>query len=166
MRLTRAAEYAVRCMVYLAAKGPGVLASKQDIALSGDIPPHFLAKIAQELAKAGMIEIRQGAKGGFVLLREPWEVNLLEVIETIIGEISLNDCVARPGSCNAVGGCAVHRVWMQVRDQLRESLRQVTFDQLIKGDLCLPGLQTIIPKLSQSGERTVNFRITPEEGRR
>jgi len=141
MRLTRAAEYAVRCMVYLAQQGKGVLAIRQEIAVSADIPPHFLAKIAQDLARAGFIEIRQGARGGFVLLKDPKSITLLEVVETMIGEIYLNDCVANPGSCKASASCSVNKVWMQARDQLRETLGQVTFGQLIEGDPCVPFTQ-------------------------
>jgi Rrf2 family protein len=61
MRLTRAGEYAVRCMIYLAYKGEGGLVSKQEIAERVEIPSHFLAKIAQDLARAHLIEIRQGS---------------------------------------------------------------------------------------------------------
>ena len=138
MRLTRAAEYAIRCMVYLAARGQGVLTSRQEIADKADIPTHFLAKIAQDLARADFIEIRQGAKGGFVLSKDPARITMLEVIETMIGEIYLNDCVGRPGSCTLSYDCAVHRVWMTARTQLRRTLGDVTFDQLIKETSCIP----------------------------
>lgn len=138
MRLTRAAEYAIRCITFLSKQGRGVLASRNDIAEQAEIPPQFLAKIAQDLAKAGFIEIRQGARGGFVLLKEPREITLLEVVETMIGEINLNDCVGRPSSCNALNACGVHRVWIMARNQLRETLRQATFDKLIREKICLP----------------------------
>jgi Rrf2 family iron-sulfur cluster assembly transcriptional regulator len=140
MRLTRAAEYAIRCILYLAKMGKGVPASRKDIAEYAEIPPHFLAKIAQDLAKAGLIEIRQGAKGGFSLARDPQDITLLEVVETMIGEIYLNDCVARPSSCNLLDACAVHRVWLKARIQLRDTLRAVTFDQLIQDKTCIPVL--------------------------
>ncbi len=138
MRLTRAAEYAVRCMVYLARQGTGTLASRQEIAARADIPPHFLAKIAQDLARAGFIEIRQGARGGFVLVREPETISLLEVVETMIGEIYLNDCIARPSSCTITRDCAVHRVWMEARDQLRATLAKVSMEQLTREESCIP----------------------------
>ncbi len=137
MRLTRAAEYAIRCMVYMSKKGKGVLCSRHEIATCAEIPPHFLAKIAQDLAKAGLIEIRQGAKGGFVLLRDPSSLTLLEVVETMIGEIFLNDCIARPSSCTASYSCAVHRVWLKARDQLRSTLAQVTLEQLVSEESCI-----------------------------
>ena len=139
MRLTRAAEYAIRCMIYLCRQGRGMLTSRQEIAEQAEIPIHFLAKIAQDLAKAGLIEIRQGAKGGFVLRKSPAAITLLDVVETMIGEIFLNDCIARPSGCKVSYHCAVHRVWLDARDQLRDTLRRVTFDQLITNTSCLPG---------------------------
>ncbi|MCF6187929.1 MAG: Rrf2 family transcriptional regulator [Desulfobulbaceae bacterium] len=152
MRLTRAAEYAIRCMVYLSKQGRGVLTSRQEIAERAEIPGHFLAKIAQDLAKAGFIEIKQGPRGGFVLLREPVDISLLDVVETMIGEIYLNDCVARPSSCKVTTSCAVHRVWMDVRDQLRQTLARVHFDQLVKEESCVPTFSTAEPAPAESFE--------------
>ena len=131
MRLTRAGEYAVRCVLYLARRGRGALVSRKEVAAEADIPGQFLAKIAQQLAHQGVIEILQGAAGGYRLLADPDQITMLEVIETIIGEISLNDCVIRPTSCGNSGVCAVHRVWSQAQEQLRDHLRGVTFADLL-----------------------------------
>ena len=136
MRLTRAGEYAVRCMLYLCREGRGVLTNRQEIADSADIPPHFLAKIAQQLAKAGFIEIRLGAHVGLVLIKDPSDISLLEVVETMIGEIYLNDCIIRPGSCGDQPFCAVHKVWLRARNQLRETLAAVSLAELLEDSPC------------------------------
>lgn len=141
MRLTRAGEYAIRCILYLSAKGPGVLISKKEIATKCAIPPQFLSKIAQELQKARIIEIRQGPKGGFILVQDPENLTLLKVIESIIGEIYLNDCIARPSQCTASPTCAVHKVWIKARKELRSTLGSVTFDELAKDPLCIPNFE-------------------------
>ena len=133
MRLTRAGEYAVRCMLYLANNEEGRVVNRQEIAEQADIPVHFLAKIAQQLARAGLVEVRQGAHGGFVLARPPAEISLLEVVETIIGEIHLNDCIMRPESCGSQPVCAVHQVWLAARDQLRATLAAVSLEELRHG---------------------------------
>jgi Rrf2 family transcriptional regulator, iron-sulfur cluster assembly transcription factor len=138
MRLTRAGEYAVRCMLYLAHKGVGALVFKQEIVEGAEIPTHFLAKIVQDLARAHLIEIRQGPKGGYVLLKDPAEITLLEVVEVMIGEIYLNDCVSRPGTCSASNRCIVHKVWEDARNQLRQTLAGVTFAQLTDKGSCIP----------------------------
>ena len=137
MRLTRAGEYAVRCVMCLARNdGTEKVVSRQVVSECGDIPSHFLAKIAQQLSRAGIIEILQGARGGYRLLVPPAKLSLLEVIEAIIGEIFLNDCVIRPESCHATSSCAVNNVWMQARNQLRETLGKVTFAKLLEEESC------------------------------
>jgi Rrf2 family protein len=102
-----------------------------------DIPSQFLGKIAQQLARAGYIEIVQGAKGGLKLAVSPEKLTLLDVVETVIGEILLNDCLLRPESCNRSNSCAAHRVWDKARNQLRATLREATFAELLKEDSCL-----------------------------
>jgi len=131
MRLTRAGEYAVRCILYLSSKGVGVLCNRKQIAETMDIPAQFLGKIAQQLARAGYIEIIQGAKGGLRLVASPEKLSLLDVVETVIGEIFLNDCILRPDSCNRSNSCAAHRVWYKARNQLRATLREATFADLL-----------------------------------
>lgn len=146
MRLTRAGEYAVRCALFLSYRGPGVVCSKREVARTMEIPDHFLVKIAQQLARAGIIEIVQGPKGGYRLLVPPAELTLLDVVEAVIGEIFLNDCVIRPESCVRSTRCAVHRVWGRARDQLRETLRQADFQTLMNDDSC--ALDTLTAKVA------------------
>ncbi len=136
MRLTRAGEYGIRCVQHLARHGKGTLVSRKEIAVRTDVPPHFLAKIAQQLARAGIIEIQQGANGGYRLLRDPSEITLLAVIEAVIGGISLNDCVGRPESCHNSPLCTVHRVWDKANRQLRATLQEADFATLAKEDPC------------------------------
>jgi len=130
MRLTRAGEYAIRCISYLASQDSGIVSKRKQIAEAMDIPDQFLGKIAQQLAQAGLIEIVQGSKGGLRLVIPPGKITMLEVIEAVIGEIFLNDCIFRPDSCNRSNTCAAHQVWQKARDQLRDTLREATFDKL------------------------------------
>jgi Rrf2 family protein len=137
MRLTRAGEYAVRCILYLSAREEGVVISRREVAEAMEIPGVFLGKIAQQLARAGILEIIQGARGGFRLLRSPKEITLLEVVEAVVGEIFLNDCLLKPRSCSRVECCAVHQIWIKARTQLRETLGQATFAQFLSEESCV-----------------------------
>jgi Rrf2 family transcriptional regulator, iron-sulfur cluster assembly transcription factor len=137
MRLTRAGEYAVRCVLHLASQGQGTLCARKAVAERMDIPDQFLGKIAQQLARAGLIEIVQGARGGLRLIVPPGQVTLLDVVEAVIGEIFLNDCVLRPESCDRSHACAVHCVWAEAKDQLRRTLEKATFAALLKQNDCM-----------------------------
>ena len=136
LRLTRAGEYAVRSVLYLASQGHGVVCNRKKIADAMDIPSQFLAKIAQQLAHAGLIEIVQGSKGGLRLVIAPEKVSLLDVVEAVIGEIFLNDCLLKPESCNRHNACAAHVVWQKARKQLRATLRDATFAKLLQENSC------------------------------
>lgn len=134
MRLSKAGEYAIRCMFYLSQQAYGTLSSRRLVASEMDIPDQFLGKIAQQLARAGLIEIVQGAKGGFRLNRSPEQISLLDVIEAVVGPVFLNDCVLRPQSCYRSPYCTVHVVWQRVCEQLKNELRAVRFSDLTQPD--------------------------------
>ncbi len=136
MRLTKAGEYAIRCALYLAYHGMDLVASKKEIARIMDIPDQYLGKIAQQLARSGIIEIVQGAKGGYRLLTPPDRLNMLDVVEAVIGEIYLNDCIHRPDSCDRIPSCAIHQVWQRARDQLRQTLKEATFKSILAEQSC------------------------------
>lgn len=140
MRLTRAGEYAVRCALYLSFQGEGVLTRRKDIARIMDIPDQFLGKIAQQLSRARIIDIVQGSKGGYRLIIAPEKLTLLEVVEAVIGEIFLNDCLINPDACNRISACTIHEVWARARDQLRQTLREATFARLLQEESCTVGL--------------------------
>lgn len=148
MRLTRAGEYAIRCALYLSYEGMGSVVSKKKIAECMDIPAQFLGKIAQQLARAGIIEIVQGSRGGYRLLIPANELTLLDVVEAVIGEIYLNDCVARPDSCERLPACSIHRIWETARNQLRDTLRQADFKSILADRSCTIDLMKYINKAS------------------
>jgi len=137
MRLTRAGEYAVRCVLYLASQESEKVVNRKKIAREMDIPESFLGKIAQQLALSGILEIVQGSKGGLRLRMDSKTLTLLEVVEAVIGEIFLNDCILTPNACHRSRTCAVHRVWEKARNQLRETLREITFADLRNAESCL-----------------------------
>jgi Rrf2 family protein len=138
MKLTRAAEYAIRCVLYLAKRPFGQVVSRREVAQTMDIPMAFLGKIAQGLAKEGVLMVRQGAHGGYELALPPREISLLRVVEAMDGPILVNECLSRPQECGRSSYCAVHRVWEKARGQFRETLSAVSFEDLANQDQC-PG---------------------------
>jgi Rrf2 family protein len=110
-----------------------------------EIPEQFLSKIAQQLGRAGIIEIIQGAKGGYRLLPEPEDLSLLQVVEAVIGEIVLNDCIIHPETCQRSPSCSVHKVWEKARSQLRDTLGRTRYSELVGPDSCTADLMAEAP---------------------
>ncbi len=132
MRITRSGDYAVRCLLYLALNAGRGVVGRKEIAQAMGIPAQFLGKVAQTLARAGLITIRQGSKGGYELRGDPREISLLRVVEAVDGVIFLNDCVLRPDICDRRPICPVHRVWGRACRQLRGMLDEISLAELVE----------------------------------
>jgi Rrf2 family protein len=111
---------------------------RREIAEARAIPGQFLGKIAQRLARSGIIRIHQGARGGYQLAIPADRLTLLEVVEAAEGALVLNKCVMHPKTCSRTCICAAHRVWIEARRQLRATLAGVTFAELAAREGPLP----------------------------
>src|SRR5512133_1288594 len=100
MEITRATEYAVRCVLHLALEPAGRVVPRREIAAAREIPEQFLGKIAQRLARADILRIHQGARGGYELAVPAGELTLLRVVEAAEGSLILNKCVMNAKSCS------------------------------------------------------------------
>jgi Rrf2 family protein len=131
LRLTRAADYAVRAMLHVGSLPDGVFALKDEIAHAQHIPPSFMAKILRRLVKSGLLKSSRGVNGGFAMARAAADVNLLEIVEGIEGPIHLNDCVPDPEHCALSHDCPVSTVWLEVQDRMTGLLRETTLEALL-----------------------------------
>jgi Rrf2 family transcriptional regulator, iron-sulfur cluster assembly transcription factor len=141
MKLTRAGEYGIRFVLFLARQEPGTVHNRREIAEAMAIPYQFLSKVANYLTKAGLVTVVQGARGGYRLARPKEEVTLLEVIETVEGPIFLNECLCGLNTCGFQSGCAVHQVWAKAQQGLKETLSSATFAELVRQDDHVSGIE-------------------------
>jgi Rrf2 family protein len=137
MKLTRGGEYGIRGVLYLAKQEEGKVSMLSAIAKAQDVPPRFLAKIFQALAKAGVVRSHRGAKGGFSLARPAAEVTIKDVIEAVEGPIYLNVCLAAPGECDRDHICPLHSVWQEAQQKMMEVLARTNFEEMTKAEKLL-----------------------------
>jgi Rrf2 family protein len=140
--ITRATEYAIRALLYLARQPRGEIVYKKDICSHQDITPAFLTKILQPLIKAGIVGSQRGVGGGFYLRKNPEQVTLLDVVVSQEGPLFLNDCLADGSTCDRDSFCPVHGAWKEVREEMMATLSRFNFAQLVQmetdnlGSLC------------------------------
>ena len=79
---SQTAEYALRAVVFLAESGE-TRYTTQAIADTTRIPPRYLAKVLQSLARAGVLVAQRGVYGGFGLSRNPAEISVFDVIQAV-----------------------------------------------------------------------------------
>ena len=114
MKLTARARTAVTAMADLAAYGTDgpvalrVLAERQVLSLP------FLEQVFVQLRRAGLVESRRGAQGGYVLARGPGEVSLAEVVAAVDDAPRTTAC--QPGTTCTGGAarCLTHGLWREL----------------------------------------------------
>lgn len=131
LRLTRAADYAVRAMMHVGSLPEGRIALKDDIAQAQHIPPSFMAKILRKLVNTGLLRSSRGVNGGFGLSRAAAEISLLDIVEGIEGPIALTDCVPDPEHCALSHDCPASTVWLEVQRQMTALLRETSLEALL-----------------------------------
>jgi len=132
MQITRAADYAVRVMIHLAGLPPGARISRADLSSSADCPEQFLAKVLQNLTRAGMVISHRGNTGGFELEETHRSASVLEVVEAIEGPIRLNLCLASDHACSRQSWCPAHSIWQRAQDAMLDVLRESTIEDLAR----------------------------------
>jgi len=143
MQLTRAADYAVRVMVFLAGLPPGERASLPQIVKATGAPDSFLSKVLQGLTHARLITSRRGPAGGFEISAIGRMASMRQVVEAIDGPISLNVCVSQRRSCPRKNWCPAHPVWVKAQEALLAVLSTAMISDMVSGEIDLKGLAHI-----------------------
>ena len=130
MQVTRATDYAVRVMIHLAGLPHGSTVQRAELSKVTDVSPHFLSKVLQQLARAGLVHSQRGSGGGFALAVPAGNVTMLNVVEAIEGPLWLNLCLKEGQSCKRKTWCPAHPVWIKGQAALATVLRSATMASL------------------------------------
>lgn len=134
MQFTKAEEYGMFGVLYLAEKDRNTVTPLSEISETQNIPEKFLAKIFQSLSKSGIVRSHRGVHGGFTLARDPKDISLKEVLETIQGPYHLMKCISDIKNCDNNGHsfCALREVVMLAERKLVSVFEQYTLEDLVE----------------------------------
>jgi len=135
--LSKKSKYAINSLVYLAKnydKGPILIS---EIAEKQHIPKKFLEAILLDLRNAGMLNSKKGKGGGYYLIKSPADVNLADVVRLFEGAIALLPCVTHRfyepcDECEDEYVCGIRDVFMQIRNETVDILKQSTLEDILK----------------------------------
>ncbi|MEW6195186.1 MAG: Rrf2 family transcriptional regulator [Bacteroidota bacterium] len=122
MELTLTGEYAVRVLIYIATNPEKKSFHIKELSKECAVPDQYLRKIIPQLTKSGILTSQRGNGGGVSLSKLSDKISLLEVIESVEGEIFLNKCLISSEFCNRTSWCEVHCVWIEARERMRDTL--------------------------------------------
>ncbi|WP_314070089.1 Rrf2 family transcriptional regulator [Campylobacter showae] len=133
MLLTKASEYALLSLIYIAQKD-----APSDVdTMSGEleISKSFLAKILQNLAREGILVSFKGANGGFMLAQKPEEISIKRIIESAEKrKMAVFECSISADSCasNKGGMCQIWPMFSALQSKIDDFLDTITLANIIK----------------------------------
>jgi Rrf2 family protein len=107
------------------------------MARDSSVPYAYLEQLIVPLRKAGLVESKRGAQGGYQLTRSPELVRVGEVYRVMEGPVAPMDCVSEDPAdqtCPLIDGCQTRPVWLKVRDSIVDALDSMTLADLIRED--------------------------------
>jgi Rrf2 family protein len=96
-----------------------------DLAQREAVSSNFLVQILNDLKRGGLIISKRGKSGGYLLARDPSEINLLHITRAVEpGMLTAN--ISNDGE----SGASIAQAWEQVTLVLEKELEGITMDTL------------------------------------
>ena len=138
MKVSTRGEYGVRAMVALAHHYGDRPVALTTIAKDSHVPAPYLEQLIAPLRRAGLVESKRGAHGGYQLARAPEAIWIGEIYRTMEGPVAPMDCVSEDESeqtCPLIPNCETRPVWLRVRDSVAGALDSMTLADLIRDEV-------------------------------
>lgn len=140
MMFSTRAEYGVRVMVYLARRSDDQPVPLADIAEGDGLPVAYLEHLVARLRRAGLVESRRGARGGYLLARPAEEITMAEVVEALEGSIAPIECISEGADGHVVCSretdadqvCPTKLLWTRVRGSIVRTLQDTRLSDLVQ----------------------------------
>jgi Rrf2 family protein len=134
MRITTWAEYGLICAVHLARRITDGPVTGREIAERERLPSDYVEQILLRMRRAEIVRSTRGARGGYVLARDPSAISVRDVIQA--SELTTFDlhCVSHPVNaerCADSESCSIRPVWMLLQKRIDEVLEGVKLSDLL-----------------------------------
>ena len=130
--IAKRTDYGLMALSYLAEREEDEAITSKTIASRFRIPAELLAKTMQLLARSGIVESRNGPKGGYVLSRRPESISVAEVIRAIEGPIAMAVCqVGDAAGCEQFERCTIFYPMERIQRKVTDQLEGMTLQDMV-----------------------------------
>ncbi len=132
VELSCKSEYALLALIELAAHyDTGEPLQIRQISAQQNIPDRYLEQLLATLRRGGIIRSQRGAKGGYTLAREPWKINILDVIICLDGlETQPKEPDNDPRHDKTIEGAVILEMWQEAHHAANAILQKYTLQDL------------------------------------
>lgn len=130
MILSRTSQYAIQALIFVATQPRGVPVLIRTVAERLNVPPPYLAKIMQGLARGRLIRTFRGRQGGVCLREGGEDTDLMQILTLIEGPDLMENCVLGLKICGDETACPVHAQWKPIKTKIVALLTRQTLGKL------------------------------------
>lgn len=130
LRLSKRSDYALIALRHLATPAARTSASARELAERFDIPLELLAKVLQQLARAGLLASQQGIRGGYVLARPATDISVADIIVAVDGPLTVTACSDQDQTCDQYLKCNVRDPLWRLKDRIVHTLTTCTLAEI------------------------------------
>lgn len=135
--LSKKTKYGIKALTFLAKQEKNSLTQIGTISESENISRKFLESILLTLRKNGYLGSKKGKGGGYYLLKDPKEIQMVSIMRILEGPIAMVPCVSlnfyeKCDDCPDEETCSVHGLMIEVRDKTLDIFRNTTLADLTK----------------------------------
>jgi Rrf2 family transcriptional regulator, nitric oxide-sensitive transcriptional repressor len=130
MRLTNFSDYALRVLMYAAARSDRLITIEETAEVYGISRAHLM-KVANQLTRAGFLKATRGRTGGLALAKRPEKIRLSDVIRATEPDFALVECFTPEDNCLITPRCRLKGVLKEALNAFVETLDRYTLADLI-----------------------------------
>lgn len=132
MKISTKGRYALRLMLDLAVHSSGNAVPLRDVAQRQEISDKYLEQIVTQLSRAGLVRSVRGAGGGYLLVREPAQYTVGEILRILEGNLAPVSCADGMVCCQRADRCVTVEVWQQVEAAVAGVVDHITLADLVR----------------------------------
>ena len=129
LNITKNIEYSLIAIKHINRSGNIRLYSSREIADTYHIPKEIMAKAMQKLCKKGYIGAIKGAHGGYYLIKNLNNINLIDFFEDIEGPVGIVKCSTNL-DCNLLHFCNIKSPIDKINKNIKKLLTNISLDEI------------------------------------
>lgn len=135
MKLSTKGRYGLRAVLDLAMNSEEEAISLSSIAERQSISISYLEQLIAKLRKAGIVESKRGAQGGYILAKSANEISVGDILRALEGDLNPVDCAEIYGgesTCSSSDLCVTKYVWKRISDSINSAVDHLMLSELVE----------------------------------
>ena len=124
-------------MIELAMHGSDTGVYQKEISERQEISFKYLDQIIASLKASGLIVNSEGRMSGYILSKNPEEINVYDVFKAFQHELMIIDCLQGEGNCSREGKCATRDFWDGLNKLIVEYLESTSLNDLAQKQVAI-----------------------------